>query len=366
MIQDIDLRELSEYEGPERAFLSVYVGGRAGAQAIEHRLDGLQALLEDEDESEDELAHFEQNVRQVRQWLEEHPPDTGTTCVFACYALDLLRGFRLDLELPTDVRVGVSPYVRPLAELQDEYQTFAIVAADNDATRVFLVTAKQTELAGRIRGGVKNRVKKGGWSQKRYQRRRGNELQHYAREVANFLSELSREEPFERIVLVGSGETTLAIGNELSPALADRVIARDAIDLQEGEEALVAEAFEHYWEAERAAERQLWQRIRDEYKSGGLAVVGATDVLQAVQNGRAEAIVVERDAEIAGVRCGACENTVHGTPRTCQICGASDVIEIDLVNELARQAERTGAEVDFADPIPGLTKVGRVAALLRY
>ena len=365
MIHDIDLRELSEYEGPERAFLSVYIGGRAGAQSVEHRLDAVQALLEDADEPE-ALEHFAQNAQLVRGWLEEHPADEGTTCVFACWALDLLRGYRLALELPTDVRVGIAPYVRPLAELQDEFETFAVVAADNTTTRVFLVTGKQNELAGQIRGDVKNHVRKGGWSQKRYQRRRDNELLHYSREVAEFLDELARDAAYGGIVLLGSQETTLAIEGELTPALAELVIAREALELDDDEQAMIAAAFEHRWDAERADERDLWKRIRDEYASGGLAAVGAADVLRAVTSGRAAEILVDRETDIPAMRCAACEQSTPGTPTSCPVCNGDTLHEVDVLNELTRQAQLTSAEIDFSDPIPGLTKVGGVAALLRY
>jgi hypothetical protein len=366
-IHDIDLRELAEHEGPERVFLSVYVGGGEGAQAIAHRLEALRRVLADGEGEADELEHFERNLEQVQAWLAKHPPQAGTTCVFACWALDLLRGYEIEFELPTSVHVGVAPYLRPLAELQDDYQTFAVVAADNHVTRVFLVTARHNEQVGQIRGDVKNHVKKGGWSQKRYQRRRGNELHHYAGDVADFLAELAKTERFDRIVLEGSEETMVAIAGALDPTLADKVIARDTIDLKEGDDALIEEAFEHYWAAERAAERDLWQRIRDEYKSGGLAVVGAADVLQAVQTGRVDEILVERNAEITGTRCTKCENTVTGAPGHCPFCGADDTgVTIDLVDELTRRAELTGADVEFADPISGLGRVGGVAALLRY
>lgn len=398
-IQEIDLRELSEYEGPERVFLTVYIAGEAGARSIERRFDALRRVLVEDgghgdtddvdgpegaqggaperesgraqsvpgSDTSDELEHFDRNLELVQEWLEAHPPGRGTSCVFACYALDLLRGYQLDLEMETEVHVGGAPFVRPLAELQDEYQTFAVVAADNEATRVFLVTASQQDLVRQIRGDVKSHTKKGGWSQKRYQRRRDNELQHYAGEVAEFLATLSKRKSFDRIVLVGSEETMVAIGDALDPELTERIVARDTLDLKEGDEALVAEAFEHYWAAERAEEQELWSRVRAEYKrSGGLAAAGAEDVLQAVKTGRADVVIVERDASVAGVRCSACENTSVGTPGICRFCGAMADVEIDLVDELSRQAERTGARVEYADHIAGLAGVGGVAALLRF
>ncbi len=184
--------------------------------------------------------------------------------------------------------------------------------------------------------------------------------------MAEYLAKLSRERSFERIVLLGSQETLVAIEDELHESLRERVIARDSADLKEGEEALVEGAFEHYLSAERAAERELWERIRGEYRSGGLAVVGPADVLQAVQTGRADAIVVERDARIPGRHCSECENSMYGELERCRFCEAESLVGIDLVNEITRQAEMTGAYVEYADPIGGLGRVGHVAALLRY
>lgn len=365
MIQDIDLRRLSEYEGPERAFLSVYAPGEEGRSRLDHRLTTLRDVLEDQDETE-ELEHFDENVERVRSWLDDNPPDAGTDCIFACYALDLLEAHRIDLHVPPLARVGVAPYVRPLAELQDEYQTFAVVTADNDATRVFLVTAKESELAGRIRGDVKQNVKKGGWSQKRYERRRDEALKHYASDVADFLSRLARETSFDRLVLLGSEEALVAIEDQLDQQLAERVVARDTVDLDRERSELIEEAYEHQQNAERADERRLWRKIRAEFGRDGLAVTGATDVLQAVLRGQVDTILVERGIEIPGRLCRACETSVHGTPETCPVCGGKSMAAVDLVNELTRQAERTGADVDYADPIPGLGRVGGVAATLRY
>ena len=107
-------------------------------------------------------------------------------------------------------------------------------------------------------------------------------------------------------------------------------------------------------------------RLVDEYKRHGLAAVGATAVLEALQQGRADTLIVTRDAQLKGTSCRDCQHVAHGTPQNCQKCGAKSVFELDLIDEFNRQAELTGARVEFSDAIPGLTKAGHVAALLRY
>ena len=56
--------------------------------------------------------------------------------------------------------------------------------------------------------------------------------------------------------------------------------------------------------------------------------------------------------------------TVEATP--CTKCGSADCFEVGLVNELVELPARSGAEIDFCAPIPGLKETGSIGALLRY
>lgn len=363
-LDSIDLRGLAELSAPERAFTSLYVSSPASLRQLAGKIERVRAFLGGE---EAESEHFEESIKLVQAWLEENAPEEFEgIAVFASWALDFVHGYVLPLQVPDLLRVEASPYLRPLAELRDEYETFAVVAADNDATRIFVVTSAVVEEEERVNGGVKNHVKKGGWSQKRYSRRRENELLHYSKAVVERLQELDEEHELARIVLLGSTETIHEIRENLPKDLESRVAGEKAVDLHDGEEVLLDEAFEVFFGAEREAEQALWERIREQGLSEGLAVTGPTAVLSAVAVGKAEEILLDREAKISGTRCRECENVVHGTPATCQICGASSVFKVDLGDELVHLAETTGARVEFSDPLPGLDRAGGVAALLRY
>jgi peptide subunit release factor 1 (eRF1) len=360
----IDVHRLAELHGPERAFVSLYLSDRRdGAGWLDHRAGRIREMLT---EQPDELAHFDEGLRMLRAWLEEDAPREGPLCAFVCYALDMVEGYPLSVAPPNVMRVSSSPYLRPLLELRDEFETFLVVAADATATRILLLASARPEREERVRGDVKNRVKKGGWSQKRYARRRQNELLHYAAEVADTVAAVADERQLGRIVLLGAAETTRAIEEALRTDLADRVVGRKGAALDQGDEALLEEAFGLFFEAERKEERDTWEAIRDQVLSDGLGASGATDVLAAALVGRVDTLLVTRDARIAGTRCRDCDNVVHGTPSTCQICGSRSVFQADLVNEVARQVEKHGGAVDFSDPIPGLSKAGDIAALLRW
>jgi len=365
MFQAIDLRELSEMQAAERAFVSVYFSGTDGLQSLTSRERTLRDMLAD---SPDEAFHFEESMKLAREVLDQNPQvlDAEGVCLFSCWALDFVRGYPLTAAVPNLLRIGPAPYLRPLSEIQDEYENFLVVAADASATRIFQISSAVVQEEDRVRGNVKNRVKKGGWSQKRYARRRENQLMHYAKEVAGVIDDLCRRQTFDRIVLLGTQETLAELEEALPADLASRVIGRKGVEMHADDQTLMEEAWEIYFEEERESERRLWDRIREEFFRGGLAAAGATRVLEAALAGRIEKLLVTRDAKVRGTRCRDCEHLVHGTPQNCQSCGSKSVYQVDLVDELVRQMGLTSAEVEFADEIPGLAKVGHVAALLRY
>jgi peptide subunit release factor 1 (eRF1) len=359
---DFNLRALAERSGPERAFLSVYLSSPDSVGQLQQRIKHARAFLADQPI---ELEHFEESLKLAEPHFEGAFTETSRV-VFASWAADYVQVFDLPLALPDLVRVDSSPYIRPLAELEDEYEDFAVVVVDNRAAQIYRVDAADIQKAGRVRGDVKNRVKKGGWSQQRYARRREKELERYATEVAGTLTELHRERPFERLVLLGQDEAMRALEAALPTDMRQRLVGEQAINVGEGEAAVERAALALYFEEERASEDRLWEEIREGYLSGGLAVTGATRVLEAARQGRVEVALVDREAKIEGSRCRDCEHLAHGLPQTCYACGSEDLFAVDLVNELVELLAQTSAEADFTDPSDALTEVGHVAALLRY
>jgi peptide subunit release factor 1 (eRF1)/truncated hemoglobin YjbI len=359
---DLDLQSFADLEGPERAFLTLYLSGPESVQALDRRFRSIRAMLEG---NETELEHFEENLKLLDPVLEEVSFETPSVAVFVCWALDVAQSLPLSVAVPDKVWVGASPYIRPLAELQDEYEDFAVAVVDNTAAQVYLVRAAVASDEDRVRGDVKNAVKKGGWSQKRYARRREKELSNYAADVAASLRELYDEEGFARLVLLGSQEAMQAVEEQLATPLKDRLVGERPVDVDD-EAAVLREAFAVYFEGERAEEEALWGQIRERYLTGGLAAVGPQNVLKAAQEARVEVALIDREVELKGTQCRACEHAVYGTPDTCQRCGSSDVFGVDYVNELVETLARTGAEADFVDPFPALGEVGGFGALLRY
>lgn len=364
MLDAARLRALADLAGPERAFLTVYLDASDAPDVLDGHLGRLAALLDGHD---DEREHFDENVRLVRDLVAAHPaPEGGSLAVFAGYAADLAEAHALPVPVGTVARIGDAPYVRPAYELLDEHEPFVAVVADATAARVFLVTADDADAVARVRGDVKNRVKKGGWSQKRYARRRDKQMETYATDLAEAVTALLRESGATRLVVLGADEAVRALQNALPTDAREALVATAPIASDASEAEILDAAAEVAEEGERASERALWDEIREQGVGPGLAAFGPTRVLAALQAARVDTVLVERGVERPATTCRACGHVAHGTPDSCQACGSSDVFAGDLVEVMTTLAARTGAEVDFADPIPALADHGGIAALLRY
>jgi len=365
MPSDVGLRKLAEMTAPERAFLSVYLAGPHSVSELQKRFQKVRRVLRSDDAERDEREHFDENVKAVDKYLQRNPLTSGSLCIFSCWVLDFFHAIPLTAPVKDLVWIDSSPYIRPLAELQDEYENVAVVVADNKRARIFLVSSAVAGSEEVVKGNVKNHVSKGGWSQQRYERRRDKQLLLYAREIVDALSSLDREEEFRRILLVGGKEILRIVHENLPQALRNKV-AEKAMHLGKREGAVNKDIMDLFFEQERQSERDLWEKVRGEYLRGGLGAVGLDEVLSAAKAGRVEAMIVNRTFKPEGRRCRDCENLDVGEVETCSACGSESLFEVDVVNEIVEMLKLTGADADFADPIGTLVEAGEIAALLRY
>ena len=363
MLNDIDLKKLARTSSNDRAFLSIYLSDPENLKQADKIIENIKKMLKGKEE---ELEHFEENLKMVRQYLKENPYNEGYICIFCCWLNDFFEAHYLEVPAGDFVRVDSSPYIRPLAELKDEFENFAVVITDNTKTRIHLVTSGTEEDDEKITGNVKNHVRVGGWSQQRYERRRDKQKLLYAKEIVDKLAELDRNNEFRRIIMVGSIETLNEIKKVMPDHLKKQVVGEKALDLSKGDDYINQEIYDMFIDEEKKSEISLWEQIKEQYMRDQLAVIGIEDVLQAAKNGRVEKALITRNVIFDGIRCRDCENLFLDLPSKCPYCESESVFKVDLINEIVEILESTGGEIDFTDGIEELEEVGDVAALLRW
>ncbi|MBN2000905.1 hypothetical protein JW935_25395 [candidate division KSB1 bacterium] len=360
-----DLEKLSAMSTTDRAFLTVYAPAEYIKNDLKKSFEKIRALLNKTKDAQDERDHFEENVKMVHEYLERNPVKSGSVALFSCWILDFFKAVEIPVTAEPVVWIDSSPYIRPLAELQDEYENFIVVIADNKKSRMYIMSSLAAGSESVVHGDIKNHVKKGGWSQQRYERRRDKQLLHYARDIAQGVQDIEKVKNFTRIVLVGGKEILDILMENLPPRLQDMVVQK-ALDLGKDERYINHEIWQLFEEQERASESDLWQEIRAEVLKGGLGVAGLEDVLQAVQYGQVDSIIVDRNYKPQGQRCRDCKHLQTVTLTACEKCGSQSLFTVDVVNEIVEIAGQTGADIEFCDPIETLTGAGKIAARLRF
>jgi len=365
MFSKIDLKALSEHSTPDRSFLTLVLPHTYSMKNLDNRFDKIRQALQIGETEKDELDYFNENIRLVKDYLEKHPVKSGSLCLFVNWIADFFKACAIPVEMEALIRIDSSPYIRPLAELQDEYENVLVVIADNNKARIFLMASLAAADETVIHGHIKNHVRKGGWSQQRYERRRDKQLLHYAKDIVDAVTDISRTDSFHRIVLVGGKEILQIVMDQL-PQRFREMAEKKAVDLGKSDDIIHQDIMAVFEEQERASEQNLWETIRQEYLKGGLGIVGLSEVVKAVKIGQVDQVIVNRNFKPVGRRCRDCEHLETEPVDQCSKCGSLSLFEVDVVNEIVELLKMSGGEIEFTDPIDTLTRAGNIAAKLRY
>src|SRR5660398_288686 len=98
--------------------------------------------------------------------------------IFASNEHDLFIAYKLGVPTEDLMVVDASPYIRPLARLIGDYETFGLVILDNHRARIYVVSSGRIEDITKIARDIMKKHKKGGMSQARFQRLRAVSYTH--------------------------------------------------------------------------------------------------------------------------------------------------------------------------------------------
>src|ERR1041385_7377747 len=195
---------LADFEPVELPFISLYLN----AQANEHGRQDFERFRRKEfpERARTYAAHtparesFERDAERIREYLaNELRPETNGVALFACAgAGDFFEAVQLAAPIEHHrLYVYNQPHLYPLARLMDQYPRYAVLVADTNRARLFVFG----------RGKALQR----------------DELQH-AKEVADQLEQVVREDNVEHIILAGDAVIIPLLREQFPKAVADRVV----------------------------------------------------------------------------------------------------------------------------------------------
>lgn len=366
MLEEIDLRRLSEVADTKPTFVSVYLKAKSEDhdRFLKKRESECLGALKDEKELK---QIFSDNMEKIKEFLGSGKKDhkTKSFVVFSSSPQDFFLSFELPMEIDNQLIVDTSPYIMPLAMLKEEWESFAIVLLDHSNARLYLMSSAVITDTKKMHKEIMNKHKKGGFSQMRFQRLRKGAIDHFFKEVVDYLEGFLEKEKVRRIVIAGPGGAKKEFQGYLPEHLQKRVIELVDEDFDVPEGKLISDSLESFFEKESEEENEMVDNLRAEILKDGLVAYGVDDTLDAVISGRAELLLINMGKKTKGWKCEICNIFRSGSTETCYNCGKG-VFDVDVIEEMIEAAETMGTTLEFIKDNEFLEELGGVAAFLRY
>lgn len=367
------LDELASFKPTTFPVISLYLDARAGAQGRDNFesfvRSQFKAVAQTYPEGSPERESIESDVKRIGKYLaQEVEPATNGVAVFACAAEN---GFfeAIQLETPFEehkLYVYHQPHLFLLARLADQYRRYAALVADTNAARLFVFALGATQSSATVEGEKTNRTERGGWSQARYQRRAENYHVHHAKEVVEKLAEVVSAEQIDRIVLAGDAVIVPLLQAQLPKPLAEKVIDVLSLDMRAPEHEILAATLEATRKYDLKDDAAKVQHLFDEYRAGGLAVVGPQDALVALTNGQGDELVISAGLEEFHLAAEEVNQLMAPHAPLPEDTSNAERRQVLMADALVTRARQTGARVSFIEDQSLLAQVGGVGVLLRY
>ena len=316
---------------------------------------------------------IQRDLDRIQQFLRSpaNLPPTQGLAIFACEGIELFEMVPLPVVYRSRLAVDVSPLVRELASIEDEFGRILTVVLDRTSARFFEVTAFDTrELPGlradstrgkRFHGDQNG---SGGWGEHTYNNRIRQEKQRHYEAIARELFTIDRRHPAHGIVLAGPGPEAGAVEPFLHSYLVERLIGTARLNPKDVTPGSVhATTLAVREEYERASERTLVHEMLEGVGTGW-AVNGLTPTLRALSRGQVRSLLVHADAVQPGFRCGN-SGRLALTEREC--CDEGEPIPVlDVVDDAIEEALRQRVDVNVVYEPDAREAIDSLGGLLRF
>lgn len=378
MISHDDLRQLQHYpSGNDSFILSLYLNVDQSDAAnlnrgFETRVDGLfRRVAEDQNSHEDSKQNFEMECTRVRQFLRDYVPRGKALVVFSDSKHDFWWQRDLQVDLPTGLRWSAKPWVRPLLEVIEEHDRFGVVLIDKQHARILAVDAGGMEQQAEILSDVPNKHATTGtdhiWSQGQMDRDHTNHVQSHAKRVAEELAAVIDRMKLNRIVIGGPVEATTMFTGVLPKRLQQMVIGTISAPVDANRDRLVTELRAVQEKAEHEDEAKIVDAMITAAMKGERAVLGISDTLGALHQGRVYRLVVASDFHVEGKECSSCHVLAADGDEKCSFCAGQLEAAPDLINRASHRVLDMGGKVQLVsgEAAAKLAEAG-IGAMLRF
>jgi peptide subunit release factor 1 (eRF1) len=298
-----------------------------------------------------ERESLEQDAAKIRSYLDGIDHAANGLALFACSAAELFEAMPLAAPIPQHrLFIAERPHLYPLARLLDEYPRAAFLLANTNSARLFVVAANTIQRVEKVDSVKTKRHKMGGWSQARYQRHTSNFHLHHAKDVADVLTRVVRDERIESVIVAGDDVVVPLLRAQFPKDIAERIVDVVKLDVRAPEHDMLETLADALRRKDAESDRERVHSLLGEYRADGLAVLGYRATRKALDAGQVDELVISAIPETIDA------GNTHGGHLEGE----------RAADELVARARQTGAGIRFIENAALLRPAGGVGAFLRF
>ncbi|MEW6162001.1 MAG: Vms1/Ankzf1 family peptidyl-tRNA hydrolase [Nitrospirota bacterium] len=278
--------------------------------------------------------------------------------------------YHLGIPVKNELIIDKTPYTKPLMDILDNYQRYAVLLVDKESARIFVIHLREIVEYGEVHTpDVPGKHKKGGWfalSQNHYARHIDYHIGMHLKEVIEKLDSFLGGEYIGRLIIGGSDEAVSMVKGMLRKIILDKVIGTVKIEMFAKSSEVLAKVEPIVFNYEKKKEEETVEKLVTGAMKNKDAVLGLENVLNALQEQKVMKLVLIKDFRTSGYSCSSCGFLTIQKVEPCPYCkGEMEIVDyiVDLAGE---KAIRQGALVEAIIENKKLADVGGIGAFLRF
>lgn len=282
----------------------------------------------------------------------------------------LWKEYNLNVPVKNELVIDKTPYTKPLMDILDNYQRYAILLVDKESARIFIVHLGEIIEYGEIHTpDVPGKHKKGGWfalSQNHYERHIDYHVGMHLKDVVEKVDSFLSKEYIGRLIIGGSDEAVSMVKGMLHKTVLDKVIGTVKIEMFAKNAEVLRKVEPIVSEYEKKKEEETVESLIEKAMKNENAVLGLDNVINALQQQRVMKLVFVKNYKASGYTCSACGYMSVQRVDSCPFCnGKMELVDymVDLAGEKAIQQN---AFIEVVSENKKLMDAGGIGAFLRF
>jgi peptide chain release factor subunit 1 len=316
---------------------------------------------------------FDADAERVRQFVEVSRDVKRGSVVFCDASDNFFWSRQLNVRVRNGARWNDTPYVRPLIEILDEYERYAVVLTDRKQARLFTIYLGEIEEhhqaeapldVKRINAPGRDHIE----SQMTIQHKADAHAHLHLKHVAELTARLASVREFDRLILAGTVEATSELFGLLPKALRAKVVRQISLPINGSAALVLEETLKVEADIEREREAELVKELITAGHKNQKAVIELTPTVRAIQEQRVWQLVYADGFAPPGSQCGNCLALYAEEKESCDYCGQAVKGVGDFIDRAAeRVLEMDGRVEQVCGPAAErLQEAGNIGAFLRY